>query len=126
MGTPEDIQKIMDAGYKDRLSFTIWTDEKRDNMPLPTIAPILGPNGCVFQNAEGLCDLHASGLKPTEGKLAIHDTPDDGLRRTVGYTWISEEGIQVFKNFGSGDEKMVELIREAIPFVKQGRIEKIG
>jgi hypothetical protein len=122
MGTPEDISKIIDAGHGDRLMLTVWTDEKTGNQ-LPAIAPVKGPKGCVFQNQDGLCDLHASGLKPTEGKLAIHDMLDGGLRRTVGYTWISEEGIAVFEKLGVQDvDELKKVIREMIPFLKPGRI----
>lgn len=123
MGTPEDIQKIMDAGYGDKLMFSLWTDHKSANAPLPAIMPIKGPRGCVFQDKKGLCDLHAAGLKPTEGKLAIHDQNDNGLRRTVGYTWISEAGISVFQRFGVPNiDQLRDLIREMIPCIKQGRI----
>jgi hypothetical protein len=122
MGTPDDIRKIIDNGHGDRLMFSIWVDEKTGN-ELPAIMPVKGPKGCVFQNQEGLCDLHASGLKPTEGKLAIHSMPDGGLRRTVGYTWISEEGIAVFERFGLKDiDELRNVIREMIPMVKPGRI----
>lgn len=117
MGTPEDIQKIIDAGYKEKLLLSLWEDPKNPETPLPTIAPINGPHGCVFQDKDGLCELHEAGLKPTEGKLAIHDTLDSGLRRTLGYTWISEAGISVFEQFNQG---LAPIIREMIPFVKQG------
>lgn len=117
MGTPEDIQKIIDAGYKDKLLLSLWVDPKNPETPMPAIAPINGPHGCVFQDKSGLCELHAAGLKPTEGKLAIHDTMDNGLRRTIGYTWISEAGISVLEQFTPG---LAPIIREMIPFVKQG------
>jgi hypothetical protein len=127
LGTPADIQKIIDAGHKDRLKFSIWHDEKTGNTPLPMIAPIKGAKGCVFQNADDLCNLHEAGLKPTEGKIAMHDVPDNGLRRTIAWSWVSEAGIAVFEQFGVEDiSKLKELIREMIPFVKQGRMSQIG
>lgn len=119
MGTPEDIEKIIDAGYKDKLMFSVWIDQKNGNH-LPAIMPIKENAGCVFQTREGLCELHASGLKPLEGKLAIHSMSDNGLRRTVGYTWISQKGIDVFEKFAMKDFKELKgVILEMIPYLRK-------
>jgi len=116
MGTPADIQKIIDAGLKEKLILNFWPDPKNESMPLPSVAPILTKKGCIFHDQRGLCELHDRGLKPTEGKLAIHNLLDDGLRRAVAYTWISEEGIVVFEQF---TKDLSSIIRKMIPFVKQ-------
>lgn len=92
--TPKDVLKLIEAGHKDKLmvtgylglGFVIWL-----------VAPIEEVTGCIFFNEQGLCDLHESGLKPTEGKLAIHDKGDDGLRESVCQTWATDDGIAVIK-----------------------------
>ena len=74
--TPEDVKKLIAAGYGDRLSLTDWgagvimgvTDEV-----IPIIAPTYDntKRACTFFN-NGLCDLHNKDLKPTEGRLSHH------------------------------------------------------
>jgi len=74
LGTPEDMAKLIAAGYGDKI------------MPTTVATPIVlahfgkpinifalefdDENGqcCMLEN--GLCKLHESGLKPLEGKLA--------------------------------------------------------
>ena len=75
LGTPEDILKLIEAGYEDRLSPTLWavgmlmglTDK-----PIKMIQARQEDNGwCTFYH-NGLCELHDLGLKPTEGRLSHH------------------------------------------------------
>lgn len=89
MGTPEDMLKIIEAGYGNRV----------------VIAPvdglqILSPmydgqkKACTFFT-NGLCELHESGLKPTVGKLSHHSTdlksfnPKKSIHRFVMDEWRS-------------------------------------
>lgn len=72
IGTPKDIEAIIDAGYADRLKETMWmvgylaVKEK----PIAMIQPTEKDGWCVFRRPDGLCELHDRGLKPTEGVLA--------------------------------------------------------
>lgn len=72
IGTPKDIEAIIDAGYADRLKETMWmvgylaVKEK----PIAMIQPTEKDGWCAFRRSDGLCELHDSGLKPTEGVLA--------------------------------------------------------
>lgn len=98
----------------------MWPDVKAENMPLPHIAPeFVKWHGCIFHTKDKLCELHESGLKPLEGKLAIHDMEDGGLKRTIVYNWISERGANVMEQFNPDAAK---LIREMIPYVNNRTI----
>lgn len=73
LATPEDIVKLIDAGYQDRLVPTLWMVGVLMGLgtPIAMVQARTMPNGsCTFLNDQGLCELHDSGLKPTEGKLA--------------------------------------------------------
>lgn len=75
IGTPKDIEAIIDAGYADRLKETMWPD--------------------------GLCELHDRGLKPTEGVLASckvveeDNVPTYGtsVLRAVAHEWVKVENF---------------------------------
>lgn len=80
-GSVEDFEKLIDAGYADRLMF--------DDLPSvcdggdflkPALKGYEGKQapwatgselGCTFWDC-GKCKLHKSGLKPIQGKMAIH------------------------------------------------------
>lgn len=77
IGTPKDIEAIIDAGYADRLKETMWmvgylaVKEK----PIAMIQPTEKDGWCAFRRPDGLCELHDRGLKPTlcYFKKAGHD-----------------------------------------------------
>lgn len=68
LGTPEDMAKIIGAGFSNRLMIT-------EDRGVSIIAPLYDENkeSCTFFT-DGLCELHDKGLKPTEGKLSHHTT----------------------------------------------------
>ena len=97
LGTPDDILKLIEAGYADRLAPTEWAYGLLVGTHTTTIMmmqPKLASNGyCTFYK-DGLCELHDLGLKPTEGRLAhcstkgtvitreqLHETPLYGVVR---------------------------------------------
>lgn len=67
-GTPEDMQKIVDAGFVKRLMVQVYGE-------IMFVTPLMDKvkNACTFFT-NGLCELHESGLKPTVGKLSHHST----------------------------------------------------
>ena len=83
MGTPKEIAAIIDQGYAQSnqlvispindpsLDFTVVKPRGDD----PT-DPTRGK--CVFYE-EGKCVLHEAGLKPIEGRVAIHDKDNPRL-----------------------------------------------
>lgn len=74
LGTPQDILKLIKAGYADRLSWTDWAAGIimgcTDHVVGMVQATAEG-DWCTFFH-DGLCELHDKGLKPTEGRLSHH------------------------------------------------------
>jgi hypothetical protein len=77
MGTPKEIAAIIDQGYAQSNQLIISTN----NDPSLDFT-VVKPRGdhptdpskgtCVFYK-EGKCVLHDAGLKPVEGRVAVHD-----------------------------------------------------
>ena len=105
LGTPEDIERLIDAGFGNKLEFTIWGVGKmlgKINYTIPMIQPIQTDSGCVFfQN--GLCELHEKGLKPTEGRLSHHSVTLDNFsfRKSIAWNvakeWVDEQNVEVIE-----------------------------
>ena len=91
LGTPEDISKLIEAGYQDRLAPTQWMVGmlmKVHDRPILMVQPKVEGNGwCTFYH-DGLCELHDLGLKPTEGKLSHHTTALDSLCFRRNPAWL--------------------------------------
>lgn len=106
LGTPQDIERLIDAGYADRLDLTYWATGMIMGVidrPIPMIQAVSGDEHCAFfQN--GLCELHALGLKPTEGKLSHHSIKADNFKASkslswnVAKEWISDDNVEVIGN----------------------------
>jgi len=90
----EDAEKLLNAGYASRLMF--------DDLPSnPDTADFLKPalkgyegehspwetsslRGCTFWNEDGKCELHDKGLKPIQGRIAIHDNTNYDMNQLAG------------------------------------------
>lgn len=69
LGTPEDIMRLVEAGYQDKLVPTLNLGLRHLGYPaVGIIAPILTEHGCIFLENDR-CTLHDKGLKPLEGRL---------------------------------------------------------
>lgn len=64
-GTPEEIGRLP----ADRLEVAVWP-EGHGLAETRVLAPRLEGGNCTFYGAGG-CELHALGLKPVEGRLAL-------------------------------------------------------
>lgn len=104
LGTPHDILALIDAGYIDQLCYTEWAAGivlgfTKKTIPMIQIKSYKG--ACVFYH-DGKCDLHESGLKPTEGKLSHHDVtlrellPQYNLSYQVAKEW-NDDNIDVIQ-----------------------------
>ncbi len=91
LGTPEDINKLINAGYADRLAPTLWaagismgvTDRR-----IKMVQPRQEDNGwCTFFH-DGKCELHDTGLKPTEGRLSHHSQRLDNFNPKKSIAWL--------------------------------------
>lgn len=110
LGTPQDILALIDAGYADKVCYTEWAAGMvlgHINRPIPMVQ-IKSKGGrkkdgcCVFFH-NGMCELHESGLKPTEGKLSHHEVSVRELRKEnnltyqVAIEWCKEENLDVIR-----------------------------
>ena len=102
LGTPQDILRLIDAGYADRLAPTVWAAGVLMGVvaqPVPLIQAecLDGAWGglldvgadchCTFYTKDGLCELHDKGLKPTEGRLSHHSIRLDNFKRNRSISW---------------------------------------
>lgn len=106
LGTPEDIEKIIDAGYIDRIKATDWATGIVIGIHPNVIEMYQAdqePQGCTFFK-DGLCELHEKGLKPTEGKLSHHThkletfTKSKSLSWNVAKEWLEPNNAETIKS----------------------------
>ncbi len=92
LGTPEDIEALIEAGYGDRLMLTKWGVgilAGLTNKMISMLQPRLEPDGwCTFRREDGLCELHDKGLKPLEGRLASCRPKPNGWTLQKDFTWL--------------------------------------
>lgn len=91
IGTPDDVIKLLEAGYGARLAPTLWLAGivmGVINTPVPLIASIYDNDkkACTFFK-DGLCELHDLGLKPTEGRLSNHEVRATNLNPHQNIAW---------------------------------------
>lgn len=94
IGTPEDMACILAAGHGDKISATTYMALMPLGIPpINMVAPKMTEKGCAFLTEKGLCSLHDSGLKPTEGKLSSckHVSKKEGLDVivSVAQSWMT-------------------------------------
>lgn len=91
LGTPEDINKLIEAGYQDRLEPTLWAVGMVLGLidyPIKMVQARREDNGwCTFYH-NGLCELHEKGLKPTEGRLSHHSIKIDNFAPKKSLSWL--------------------------------------
>jgi hypothetical protein len=111
--TPDDAQRLIDAGFAERLMLDWWFDRAQDktvHVLTPAIAgreggqaPAIPSGRCTFLSDDGLCGLHNFGLKPTEGKQALcKERTPAGLHEQIAQTWQSDAGKAVIDAWEAG------------------------
>lgn len=112
-GMPEDIQKLIDAGYSNRLMLDYWVgDHYEHGGNIEILCPALkgfenghapwmprDERGCTFWNHLELCDLHDKDLKPFEGKMAMHDKESSQYHQQVAMAWNNPEAQQIVQKW---------------------------
>lgn len=136
-GTPEQIQRIIDAGYGSRLSMALELTDHPIWVLCPAVkgreegfTPLAGIDfinyqGCTFWNLDGreLCDLHDRGLKPVEGRMTHHDPKykcSDWLRDWIVKQWDNRPAQTIVARWAM--EHMPDLL-EKHAYLKQAREE---
>ena len=106
LGTPADIEKLIDLGYGDKIIFTLWGTGVMWGImeePIPMYqAEFIKNHGCILYK-DGLCSIHSMGLKPTGGKLSHHVIMDDNyshrksITRNVAITWLDPANAPIIE-----------------------------
>lgn len=105
LGTPEDIEHLIDAGFADRLAWTDWCVGMMMgviHVPIVMVQAQQTDTGCIFLH-DGLCELHDKGLKPTEGKLSHHTTKLETftVRKSIAWNvakeWIDSHNVDTIR-----------------------------
>jgi hypothetical protein len=89
LGTPDDILKLINAGYTDKLALTHWAVGLfigKLPFAIPMVQIRQTDKGCIFFK-DGLCELHELGLKPTEGRLSHHDIKLENFIFELSLPW---------------------------------------
>lgn len=103
LGTPQDIWRLIEAGYGNKLRITFWAVGMLVGavpFPIPMVQALQTEHGCVFWK-NGLCELHDQGLKPTEGRLSYHTLAEDNfcfersLSWNIAKEWAAKENIEL-------------------------------
>jgi hypothetical protein len=114
-GTPQEMKKIIDAGFGNKLMLDWWDTEAllidRSSNFVWLLSPAIreyeakqAPETfpffmqCVFQNKQELCDLHDLNLKPSEGKRIWHEIDDSEAKEIhleIMRTWRTSEGKEL-------------------------------
>jgi len=109
LGTPDDLIKILESDFAKRTMIINWTgamDFKLYDKPITMMVPLYDEvnKSCTFFT-DGLCELHNSGLKPTEGKLSHHSTTLEkfNVKKSIGWA-VSKEWLSI------PNEKLNKLI----------------
>lgn len=114
LGTPEDIMKLIEAGYGCRLASTMWVAGMImgvTDRPVEMIQAIKEPTGfCTFFH-DGKCELHDLGLKPTEGKLSHHSTKIDNFNPKKSLSWLI---AKEWKNLPLGTLSVLNVLLDKI------------
>lgn len=110
-GTPEDMMTLMDKGYGSRLMLDDWPDYNGNpNLIKPAMKGSEGckapwetrtAEGCTFWK-DGKCELHSIGLKPTQGKLALHGQNEDEtyyIADIIRASWKTDEAKACIDRF---------------------------
>ena len=113
LGTPEDILRILKAGYKERLSPTLWgVGLVLGRLPyaVPMVQARQADGYCTFFR-NGLCELHDAGLKPTEGRLSYHTITRENFKFGHSLSWnVAREWLD--KRNAAFIDEIVSLMAE--------------
>jgi hypothetical protein len=100
IGTPEDMVKIIGAGYSNRVGIVNWDIARIfgvHDSDIEMISPLHDKEkgSCTFFT-NGLCELHEKGIKPTEGKLSHHSIELKGFDFKKSISWaVAKEWLNI-------------------------------
>lgn len=98
--TPDEAMNLMNLGYNldSRFFYLQHEDYNYDDVEVLLPYKNLDTCACEFQNNEGLCELHDKGLKPLEGRLALHGVNyEDSSHEVILSLWLTDKGKKVIE-----------------------------
>lgn len=111
-GSVEDFEKLIDAGYGDRLMFDdLPSTVDGGDLLKPALKDHEGQKapwqtrtlrGCTFWNENGHCELHDLGLKPTQARLVQHGEDGFDVEKYAAISkedWESPRGLAVIERW---------------------------
>ena len=117
LGTPQDIMRLIEAGYKESLMPSEWLVGMilgRLNYSISMVQATQTDNGwCVFYE-NGLCKLHNLNLKPTEGRLSHHSVKPENyvFSKSISYNvakeWLTYDNKELVKEIFSLYNRNIE------------------
>lgn len=95
VGTPKEIQKIIENGYADKLvlrPIDYFYDNDWQTVFMLCPRRSFTTMKCAFQDEQDLCELHKNNLKPCEGRKASckrseDDFTEDNIRAEIALLW---------------------------------------
>lgn len=135
-GTVEEMKKIIDAGYGNKLMQDYWSSEgeKEDILIIvpavkgfeQTCAPFFPTGKCAFLNNDNLCILHDKKLKPIEGRITYHVKQlKDNFHEELIKEWDTEEGRKLVddwkKEYFMAEKEEINTIERVISFMEDER-----
>lgn len=105
MGTPKEINKLIDLGYKPFLQVSVSCTGWQHGFFHPPITSVQfrsKPDGSCAMFNNGLCAIHNKGIKPSEGMLAHHDYPVRDFERSAHWEvmkmWCVDENQKLIED----------------------------
>jgi len=106
-GTPSELNKIIDAGFGNKLMIDWWIASPEDIYVLCPAnigfelkqAPYHRDGLCSFFTKDNKCEIH--NIKPVEGKTTTHDFYDSKLRDKISKLWNTPEGKSLIEEWKS-------------------------
>ena len=124
MGTVEDMERLLDAGYAKNIMLDWWCGGKFEGKPfkddvaylVPAIEGLEGKSAPFIRHGkcnllvDNLCSLHDKGLKPIQGRMACctqdktnQDTSDNEVigdeRHNILHTWNTQKGKDLIERW---------------------------
>lgn len=115
--TPDETVKLIKAGYGPKLMIDIWERFSVEEMmesrypvtkldKVKAIVPLHRNQKCVFFTKKGLCNLHDTGLKPFEARIANckKRVAEVYIRDQLVDLWATEDGqklvVEWYERYG--------------------------
>lgn len=108
-GLPEEIERIIELGYSDKLMLVYYLNKNLKPVQIlapaligyeKKIAPVIQRGRCTFLDSQNECILHKYELKPLEGRVASCKSVNCiQLREDLASLWDTEKGKDLVKKW---------------------------